>query len=83
MCSFTNSKFKLLPSHTTYEFGDGFHKSRGCMKFRIPTSNGSHIDILLDVVDADVPMPIGLDVLDDDGLVVNNLTDKLECPRGN
>lgn len=53
------------------------------MKVHIPTPNGSYIEIILDVVDSDIPMLIELDVLEDDGLVVNNLTDKLEFSYGN
>ncbi len=50
------------------------------MHIRIPRPNGSFLSILLDVISADVPMLLGLDILDRESLVANNVTDELQEP---
>jgi hypothetical protein len=61
----------------TFRFGDGVLKSLGCIPARIPTPNGNYIKMDMDVVQADVPMIIGLEVLDRECLVADNVENKL------
>ncbi len=50
------------------------------MKIRIPIPNRSFLSIQLDVVSADVPLLLGVDVLDREILVANNVTNELQSP---
>ena len=50
------------------------------MEIRIPTPNGSFLRIQLGVISADVPMLLGLDVLDRESPVANNRTNELQAP---
>ena len=79
-CRRDNFKFKLHPSATRFRFGDGRYPSLGSMEIRIPIPNGSFVSIQLDVVSADVPMLLGLDVLDRESLVANNVHNELQAP---
>ncbi len=47
------------------------------MQIRIPTPNNSFLKIKLNVVAADVPLPLGLVVLDNEKLVANNVLNAL------
>lgn len=57
--------------------------SMGAMEFRIPLPNNGYLPLHADVVDADVPLLIGLDYLDKEKLVPNNLQNKLICKAQN
>lgn len=73
----------VTESTTQFRFGDGSFASKGKIRVRIPTPDCSYIQIDVDTVDADVPLLIGLDILDAHLLVVNNVTNKLESHRYN
>lgn len=73
--------FKLYPSSTTFKFGDGCYTSKGKLHIRIPTPTGSFIEANLDVVSANVPLLIGLDILDQHGIYPNNVKNLLCCPN--
>ncbi len=79
-CKRHNFIFKLNPSATRLIFSGGSYISLGSMEIRIPIPNGSFLSIQLDVVSADVPMLLGLNVLDRESLVANNLTYELQAP---
>lgn len=72
----------LTPSSTTFRFGDGKYESLGKLAIRIPTPNKSYIPLLIDVVSADVPHLLGLDRLDEEQIVPNNVTNQLEKDDG-
>lgn len=65
---------------TQLRFGDGVYKSQGVLSMRIPTPNGSFIRHCFDVVQAQIPMLIGLDLLEKPGCYANNISNKLKCP---
>lgn len=69
---------KLRPSNSTFRFGDGTHPSLGRIPIRIPTPNAGYLNIDVDVVRPDVPLLIGLDLLDDEKLIVNNVDNIME-----
>lgn len=72
-CRARNLRFKLLPSRIEFRFGDGSFKSLGPLPIRIPTPNESFIEHRFDVVNADIPMLFGLDLLDSSSLYVDNV----------
>ena len=68
----------LRPSNAAFRFGDGTHKSLGIIPVRIPTPISGYLHIDVDVVRPDVPLLIGLDVLDQEQLIPNNVENQLE-----
>ena len=75
--------FKVKRGNTIFKFGNSFHKSYGIVEIRIPIPSNFYLPILSDVVNADIPLLIGLDFLDKAKIYVNNLTNKLICPSQN
>lgn len=57
------------------------YMGHGVMEIRIPTPNGSYIAIDAHVVKADVPLLIGIDVLDRECLVADNVLNVLDSRR--
>lgn len=49
------------------------------MEFCIPIKNSLYLPLIADVVDADIPLLIGLDYLDKENLLADNLSNKLNC----
>ena len=76
-CQLSGVPFKKRPSMTAFRFGDGTFQSLGSIPVRIPTPDGKFISIEMDVVQADVPMLIGLEVLDRERLIPDNVANKL------
>jgi hypothetical protein len=76
-CDLSGISFRTEPSMTAFRFGDGTFKSLGLIPVRIPTPDGKFINIEMDVVKADVPMLIGLEVLDRESLIPDNVENKL------
>ena len=72
-----------MPSRIEFRFGDGSFKSLGALPIRIPTPNGSFIEHRFDVVEADIPMLFGLDLLDSALLYANNVDNLLVNERLN
>lgn len=73
-CRESNVRMKLKQSHSRFKFGDGDYRYFGRLDVRIPTPDGSYLPLSVDVANADVPLLIGLDVLDRLKLVANNFT---------
>ena len=65
----------------TYKFGSEKTVSIGKAKFRIPYAGTKHMFLNLDVVDIDVPLLVGLDVMDEYKLMVDNLDNRLVCKK--
>jgi hypothetical protein len=80
-CELCDIRFRTKPSLTAFRFGDGVFKSLGCIPVRIPTPDGNHIKMDMDVVQANVPMLIGLEVLDRECLVADNVENKLRSTK--
>ena len=51
------------------------------MEIRIPAPDGSYIAFEVDVMNADVPLFLGLDLLDREQLVADNLENVLDSRR--
>lgn len=78
ICQSQGTKLKLSKSSTTFRFGNGRHNSLGILKIRIPTKDGGFIDIDADVVQPDVPLLIGIDILNREQLVPDNVNNRLQ-----
>lgn len=65
-------------SNTRFRFGDGTHSSLGKMNIRMPAPHGNYVHIDVDVVIPDVPLLIGIDVLDREQLVADNVVNLLK-----
>ena len=74
-----NIRYKLEPPVTHFKFGDGIFPSLGKMEVRILTKNGSYLKIDMDVVSADIPILLGLDVLDRESIVACNVHNELQA----
>jgi len=77
-CQYHGIRFNLKPSSVKFKFGDGGFPSEGTLLVRIPTPDGSFIALRIDVVQADIPMLLGLDVMDREKLVANNVLNELQ-----
>ena len=62
---------EVLKSNVSFKFGDIIHKSLGKMRVSIPTPNGSCMAFTCDIVRADIPLLLGLDVMRREGLIIN------------
>lgn len=74
-------KFSLLPSHYAFRFGDGLHASLGWLMIRIPTPDGIFIETRVEVGKVDVPLLLGIDLLDRERLVADNVENVLHSRR--
>lgn len=72
---------KLKSSPYRFRFGDGSFMSLEQLNIRIPTPDGSFLRLSVDVIKADVPLPIGLDVLDVQKLVADEVDNRLYSKR--
>jgi hypothetical protein len=75
-CRFVGKKFKLQRSDNVYRFGVDKQDSLGSIAINIPTP-ASVITLNVDVVRANVPLRIGLSVLDANGLTADTVSNKL------
>jgi hypothetical protein len=70
-CKWAGIKYKSSPSRSTFRFGVDAHKSLGTLDIQILTRETSFLLVQTDVVPVDVPLFVGLDVLDKFGLTVD------------
>ena len=68
----------LKRSAAAFKFADGTFQSLGKAPIRIPTTHQTFIQLEVDVVKPDVPLLIGIDVLDRESLVADNVNNILE-----
>ena len=52
----------------SFKFGDITHKSLGTMQKSIPTPNGNNMTFRCDIISADNPVLLGLDLMATEGL---------------
>ncbi len=71
-------KFNLKPSHRCFEIGMGTYPLLRSILTRIQTPNSSPLKIEMDF-EADVPMLLGLDIMDRERLVPNNVLNELQA----
>lgn len=76
-CLARNKPFYLTPSPYSFKFGDGVRTSVGRMEVRMRVREGFYLPFQIDVVDADVPLLIGLDLLDLHQLIVDKVDNVL------
>lgn len=76
-CRSQGMSMRLQKSNTSFRFGNGKHDSLGIITVRIPTRD-DEISLEVDVVQPDVPLLLGLDVLDREQLVPDNVENLLE-----
>ena len=76
-CHHTGIELEFLKSDRSFRFANMTSKSLGKPPIRVPVPNLAFIEQLVDVVDADIPLLLGLDVLDEEGIYMNNVTNKL------
>jgi hypothetical protein len=72
-CKFLGMPFALSISKRVFVFGVDKRNSLGIFHMRLPTPNGSFIMLEGDVVPTNVPMLLGLDVLDEVGLCADTV----------
>jgi len=65
------------PAMTTFLFGGEEHASMGTLPMHVPLSQAYYLPLSIDVIPLNVPLLIGLYVLDRYGLYVNNVEDRL------
>ena len=78
-CKQHNIRYTLKPLLTKFKFGDALFPSLGSVQIRIPTPNHSSLKIKVNVVLADVPLLLDLDVLDNEKLVASNVPNELQA----
>ena len=61
------------PTMKTLLFGGKKHASMGTLPMHVPLSQAYCLPLLIDVIPLNVPLLIGLDVLDRYGLCINNV----------
>jgi hypothetical protein len=60
--------FSLMPSNSAFRFGDGRQVSSCFIVIRFPFAFGQFLDRNVDVVQADKPLLMGLDLMDEVGV---------------
>lgn len=66
---------------TSFLFGGVRTPSQGKVSIRVPISTELYALLHVDVVDIDVPLLVGLDILDDLALYVNTVENVLKCDK--
>lgn len=80
-CRERNAKLVLKPSRNALKFANDLQTSLDLMEIRIPTPDGSFIQTKPEVVRAEAPFLLGIDILDKEALVADNVRNMLECPK--
>jgi hypothetical protein len=78
-CRMMKRPFKPYPNGNVYIFGEDRRKSLGSISIRIPTSRNAFIEVVADVVTANVSFLLGLDTIRKFGLDVCISTNRLRC----
>lgn len=81
LCKELNTKLKLKPSRFSFVLGDVQHDSQGTMRIIIPTPDDSFLQFDTDVVTANVPLLLGIDILDREQLVADNVDNLLHSRK--
>lgn len=71
--SMANKSWNKTPSNSYFKFGDTVYPSIGRIPIRIPTPHGGTMEFNLEVVEANVPIILGLDLLDKEELYIYNI----------
>jgi hypothetical protein len=77
-CKYRGVQFKTKASNKAFRFGRQRQESLGELLVRLPLADGSFVSVEMGVVDADIPMLVGLDVLDKYALAIDNVANVLD-----
>ena len=77
-CKQHNGRYRLKPSLTKFKFGDVVFSLVRTIQIRIPRPSYSCFKIKVNVIPTDVPLLFGLDVLNNEELVANNVQNELQ-----
>lgn len=81
-CRYMGIRFRLKKNNSAYRFGKDKQLSVGSNPIRIPFAGNSSALATVDVVQANVPFLIDLDIMDSLGVFVDVVQNRLRCPRG-
>ena len=79
-CRYTGTPFRPIRNNNAYRYGVGQKRSLGSIEIRIPTPGNSFLPVRVDVVSADIPLLLGLDLLDKCRMYFNNVRNLLCFP---
>lgn len=80
-CRTSKQPFRLVASPYSYKFGDGIRASLCRIDVRMGISKGYFLQFWVDVVDADIPLLLGQDLLDKHKLVADNVENVLHSKK--
>lgn len=80
-CKSAHRKFRLSPSNTLFMFGIGGQDSVGTVAICILIPEGKYLPLRVDAVDADIPFLLGLDAMDREQMVSDNVYNILDNRR--
>lgn len=78
-CKFSAQPYRPQPSNRVFRFGNGSQLSLGTLRVRIPPT-GTFIERYVDVVAADIPVLLGLDLMQAEGFVIDLRKHELAVP---
>ena len=81
-CATLGVKFKLKYCNHRFKFGTQIHHAIWQLRIRIPVGPHAMILLLVDIIDANVPLLIGIDVMDRFKFYVHTVTNEVICPHG-
>jgi transposase InsO family protein len=81
LCKHLGISFQLLPSANKFKFADQTSCSLGRLLVPVQTPGGTR-SLQVEVVDADIPLLLGLDFMDHMKVTANTLTNQLESADG-
>lgn len=70
-CAYSMTKFQHKRTGIRYRFGDGYREGMGHIKIRIRVDNQRLFTVVADVVNADIPLLVGLDYLIRNGILLD------------
>jgi hypothetical protein len=76
-CKSTRTDMDLLPSNRLFKFGDQACRSMGSLNLKIPIPTGV-LDLYVDVMEPDIPLLVGLDLMDKHRLQFLSVSNELE-----
>ncbi len=82
-CTSTNQKFSLTPTVGDFSFGTRASPSLGTIHIKIPTPLPKGIEPEIHVVAENVPLLLGLDIMEAEKLYVDTVRNKLVCVKDN
>lgn len=79
-CQSFGVTFKLRACNHRFRFGTQLHQAIGQLQIRIPVGKQGMIPLSVDIIEANIPFLIGIDVMDKYKFYVNTVSNELICP---